>query len=241
MDDSSEGRTYSERYKVFDYPHIAIIDPRTGRSLWKKEGWTQEKPFSAEQFAEMAMDFCSRHSFDKPPLGPSKKPAAVPGQGPAPGSANGHGERKRPFMSEQEQLQAAMAASLKPGDAPDDDAENAGAEADEYEMEDDDGEVECLGNRDEMVTSETVQEEKPPSFNETLLAITVGDEPQAGARIQLRMPDATRLVRKFDKSDTVKTIYAFIAVSLPFPRATQSYILSHQLANFANFNFPANQ
>lgn len=221
MDDSSEGRTYSERYKVFDYPHIAIIDPRTGRSLWKKEGWTQEKPFMAEQFSEMAMDFCSRHSFDKPPLGPTKKPAAASGSAsgsasrPGSGPANGHGERKRPFMSEQEQLQAAMAASLKPGDAPDDGTENIDvdpdADADEYEMEDGDDEVECLGNRDEMVTTETVQEEKPPSFAETLLAITVGDEPEAGARIQLRMPDATRLVRKFDKSDPVKTIYAFIA------------------------------
>jgi hypothetical protein len=95
--DSSEGKTYVERYKLYDYPHIAIVDPRTGRSLWKKKRWTQEKPFTAEHFAEMAMDFCSRHSFDKAPL-PSKK-NSMP---------SGNGERKRPVMSEEEQLQAAV-------------------------------------------------------------------------------------------------------------------------------------
>lgn len=208
MDDSKEGRTYSERYKVFDYPHLAIVDPRTGRSLWKREGWTQEKPFSAEKFAEMAMDFCSRHSFDREPLAPSKKPAAAPAADS--GNDNGSGERKRPFMSEEEQLQAAMAASLKPRNQSDNNDEDA------YEMEEDndDNEIECLGVRDEMVTTEQAQkgrEEKSPSFFETLLTITVGEEPDAGARIQFRMPDATRLVRKFAKSDSVKSIYAFVA------------------------------
>lgn len=212
MDDSSEGRTYSERYKVFDYPHLAIIDPRTGRSLWKREGWTQEKPFTAEQFAEMAMDFCSRHSFDKEPLAPSKKSAAAASASPV----SGNGERKRPFMSEEEQLQAAMAASLKPGAVASSIPDNN--DDDEYEMEeddDDDNEVECLGVRDEMVTTEQehAEEQKAPSFADSLLTITVGDEPAVGARIQLRMPDATRLVRKFAKSDPVKTIYGFVAVS----------------------------
>ena len=204
-----------ERYKVFDYPHLAIVDPRTGRSLWKKEGWNQEKPFSAEHFAEMAMDFCSRHSFDKAPLPPSKKHAQA--------AANGNGERKRPFMSEEEQMQAAMAASLKPENSQENNESNKDDD-DEYAMEDadDDGDdIECLGTRDEMVTSHTekeevqeVEEEKPPSFFETLLVTAVGDEPADGARIQLRMPDATRLVRKFQKSDSVKTIYAFVAVRM---------------------------
>ena len=43
---------------------------------------------------------------------------------------------------------------------------------------------------------------------------TVGDEPASGARIQIRMPDAKRLVRKFAPEDTVKSIYAFVAVSV---------------------------
>lgn len=226
MNDSPDGQTYSERYKVFDYPHLAIIDPRTGRSLWKKEGWTQEKPFSAADFAEIAMDFCSRHSFDKAPLAPSKKTSN--GAGPTP---NG-GERKRPFMSEEEQLQAAMVASLKRDEA----QENIDVDGDEDEYvmeEDDDDDIQYLGTAEEMAQkSEDEEEEKQPSFIDNLLATEVGDEPPVGARIQLRMPDATRMVRKFAKSDTVKTIYAFVAVSYLFVPSFRSFS-SHSLVFFS--------
>jgi len=211
MDDSSDGRTYVERYKVFKFPHIAIIDPRTGRSMWKKEGWNQVKPFTSENFAEMAMDFCSRHSFDKEPPPPPKKSAAT---------NNGNGEKKRPYMNESEQIQAAMAASLNSNDNNDDE--------DGYIMEDDDDddddkEVECLGTQKQMIEEKV--EEKKPTFMETLLSVTVGDEPAAGARIQFRMPDATRLVRKFEKNDDVKTIYAFVAQNIEEAKKGKEFML----------------
>eukprot|EP00547_Thalassionema_nitzschioides_P006108 CAMPEP_0194211522 /NCGR_PEP_ID=MMETSP0156-20130528/10506_1 /TAXON_ID=33649 /ORGANISM="Thalassionema nitzschioides, Strain L26-B" /LENGTH=456 /DNA_ID=CAMNT_0038939101 /DNA_START=63 /DNA_END=1433 /DNA_ORIENTATION=+ len=195
MDDSADGQTYAERYKVCAFPHIAIVDPRTGRSLWKKEGWTQVKPFTAENFAEIAMDFCSRHSFDKDPLPPVKKSA----------TPNINGERKRPFMSENEQMEAAVAASLTSSNH---DGKSKGDE-DECIMEDDNYEIEFLGTRDGLVEADS--EEKKPSFLEKLLSVEVGDEPADGARIQMRMPDATRLVRRFGKNDAVKMIYAFVA------------------------------
>lgn len=187
MDDSQEGQVYAQRYKVIHYPHVAIIDPRTGRSLWKKEGWTQEKPFNAEAFAEVAMDFCSKHSFEKEPTS---------------------GKKKR-IMSEKEQMQAALVASLKSDES----------DEDEYVMEDDDDDdVQCLGTQEEMLASKALpqeEEKKPapaPSLIETLLSMPVGDEPADGARVQLRMPDAKRLVRRFQGSDPVKTLYAFVAV-----------------------------
>jgi len=58
---------------------------------------------------------------------------------------------------------------------------------------------------------------KEKSFVETLLEVDVGDEPtENGAVVQFRMPDGKKLVRKFKKTDTVKIIYAFVAVSLHF-------------------------
>ena len=54
VDTTSEGSTYSERYRVSGYPHVAIIDPRTARLMWKKEGWTQVNPMTPVQFAETA-------------------------------------------------------------------------------------------------------------------------------------------------------------------------------------------
>ena len=45
--------------------------------------------------------------------------------------------------------------------------------------------------------------------------MTITDEPTSGtiARVQLRMPDGKRLVRKFDGDASIKTIYAFVAQS----------------------------
>jgi hypothetical protein len=54
MTTNPEGQTYITRYKVSGFPHLAIIDPRTGALLWKKEGWTQVDPLTAEQFVEIA-------------------------------------------------------------------------------------------------------------------------------------------------------------------------------------------
>jgi hypothetical protein len=165
--------------------------------MWKKEGWTQENPMTAELFAETAMDFCSRHSFDKPPQAPRPTNAA---SRPA----------KRPMneMSEDEQLQAAMQASLQEATG-----DNDGDDVD-YEMEDDDDDVECLGTGGNVEDSKPEAEaKKEPSLLDQLLGTQLGDEPAAGARIQIRMPDGKRQVRRFDPSQTVKSIYAYIAVS----------------------------
>jgi len=190
MDVESEGRTYIERYQVGGYPHIAILDPRTGRLLWRKEGWTQENPFTATQFAEMATDFCSKNTFDRPPQAP--RAAAAAAARPA----------KRPMneMSEAEQLEAAMRASM--ADA------TGGADGDgdaEIQYEDDD--VEVVEER-----KPPAAEEKPPSLNDELLGVAVPAEPADGSRIQLRMPDGKKAVRRFMPSDPVRTIYAYIAV-----------------------------
>jgi hypothetical protein len=200
MDISPEGQTYSQRYHVHDYPHIAIIDPRTRRLMWKKEGWTQEKPMTAELFAETAMDFCSRHSFDKPPVAP--RPPGAASARPA--------KRAMHEMSDDEQLQAAMRASLQAATGDDDDAEVVMEDDD-----DDDDDVEYLGTNDDMKPEAVpAAEAKQPSLMDELVAMPVEEEPASGARIQFRMPDGKRQVRKFAQSDTVKSMYAFVAVSV---------------------------
>eukprot|EP00980_Cylindrotheca_fusiformis_P011906 scaffold2830_cov131-Cylindrotheca_fusiformis.AAC.27 len=195
MDISTEGKTYAQRYHVHDFPHIAIIDPRTRRLMWKKEGWTQENPMTAARFAEMAMDFCSRHSFDKPPVAPRPNGAA----------AANRNKRSMTEMSEDEQLQAAMRASL----------EDIGGDEDD-QINDDQEDVQFLGTSEsdakpKAVETPKAEEPETPSLLSELLGMTLEDEPAKGARIQLRMPDGKRKVRKFDPSKTAKTIYAFVA------------------------------
>ena len=230
MDTSQEGSVYAERYKVYDYPHVGIIDPRTRRLMWKKEGWTQQNPLTAEQFAEYAMDFCSRHSFDRPPQAP-RPPGSGSGTATATATAsttkNGL-PAKRPMheMSEDEQLQAAMRASLQNS------GDGNGDECD-YEMNDNDDDddvviVDSNGEKVEEADSKPRAIEKkeepvaapapapqapPPSMLDQLISDDLGDEPEKGARIQFRMPDGKRKIRKFDPSQSVKQVYAFVAVS----------------------------
>eukprot|EP00536_Pseudo-nitzschia_multiseries_P002588 jgi/Psemu1/251809/estExt_Genewise1Plus.C_340164 len=261
MDTTREGSQYADRYKVYDYPHVGIIDPRTRRLMWKKEGWSQQNPLTAEQFAEFAMDFCSRHSFDKPPQAPRPPGAAAKASSrPA----------KRPMheMSEEEQLQAAMRASLQEiagaasgtsgangaggngnGNGNGNDSDN---ESDyEYEMEEDNDDADNDDDDDDDVVAvweETADADSKPKAVETktaapaaaaaptpptpppppppptqapasvldgLVSFDLGAEPEKGARIQFRMPDGKRKIRKFDPSQSVRHVYAFVAQSNP--------------------------
>ncbi|CAB9505822.1 UBX domain-containing protein 7 [Seminavis robusta] len=193
MDISSEGRTYSERYAVHDYPHLAILDPRTGRLLWRKEGWTQEKPLTAETFAEYAMDFCSRNSFDKPP---SARPPT------SNGAVRPPVKRSMQEMSEDEQMKAAVNASLE---------KESGSQDEEMEDRNDDDNDEADAKPAAVEDAPPEEEKAGPSLLEDLKSVEVGDEPAKGARLQLRLPDGKRKVRKFAPSDTIKIIYAFLA------------------------------
>jgi len=233
---TAEGRTYVERYKVAGYPHLGILDPRTGKLLWRKEGWTQVEAVTAEMFVEMASDFCSRHSFDRmPTLGGGSVRGRPAGYGSGGNTASGSGgssshpmdvdarSGKRPIheLSEEEQLQAAIRASMQPdnndsnGDGDGDNAAGRGMD-DSVEIVD----IEDDSNNHPQKGGEGKEEEeeeglKKPSFETDIRVMAVGDEPAPGAgelaRVQIRMPDGKRLVRKFRGKDTIKVIYAFVA------------------------------
>jgi hypothetical protein len=224
--------TYVQRYKVEGYPHIAIIDPRTGSLLYRKEGWTQVNPLTAEQFVEIASDFCSRHSFDKLPM-PARHGYANGGGGGASGGGGGGGESslpaKRPVheLSEQEQLEAAIRASMEDaspssGDQHDDDDDEVQILEDDTKVDadksTDNGGNDNNNNSNEDGNNDNEEEEedsKLSPFEKEILSMTITDEPTSGtiARVQLRMPDGKRLVRKFDGDASIKTIYAFVAQS----------------------------
>jgi hypothetical protein len=129
-------------------------------------------------------------------------------------------------MSEEEQLQAAMRASLE-----DSGAGGGGGEYD-YEMDSDDDDdvviVDSTGQKmddaedskpkaaepkEEVAAAPAPEPPAPVSMLDELMAFEIGDEPEKGARIQFRMPDGKRKIRKFDPSQSVKHVYAFVAVS----------------------------
>lgn len=215
---SADGQTYITRYKVTGYPHLAVIDPRTGSLLWRKEGWTQVNPLTAEQFVEIASDFCSRHSFDKLPT--AARHAYANGElGVSAGISSptrpSSGE-KRPIheLTEEEQLQAAIQASMKNTNEDDSDDDNVevikavvGAKSDEADVNEDNN--------------------KGSVFEQEILTIEIGDEPTSGdmARVQIKMPDGKRVARKFAADAPVKLIFAFVAQSNDEARAGRVFEL----------------
>lgn len=125
-------------------------------------------------------------------------------------------------MSEEEQLEAAIRASMADaeggtsGGGSDGDGDGADEDGDSVEYDDEmDAEVQkkpAALSGDDPVAEE--DETVPETFEQELLDQDIGEEPTSAdgiARVQIRMPDGKRLVRKFRGEDSVKVIYAFVA------------------------------
>ena len=218
-----EGSQFVQRYHVASFPHISMIDPRTGRLLWKKEGWTQENPLSAESFAEIAMDFCSRNSLDRPPQAPRPQPTSQSSSSPTQQDATLNGGTPNvDAMTEEEQLQAAVKASMEQ-----EHQQQAVQPSTAASANDDDDEVQFLGNTaaeaaaaaaETTAVSGAAGAAAVPSVSwmQELWNVTV--PPEAGeespARISFRMPNGSRVVRSFGGLHPVRVVYAFVAVRI---------------------------
>ena len=58
QDGTSEAKTYGERYHVNNYPHVAIINPRTSQSFFSRD---DGRTYTKIQWAEMIQDFLGQH------------------------------------------------------------------------------------------------------------------------------------------------------------------------------------
>lgn len=98
--DSEEGKKFCQFYKVSQWPFVAVVDPRTGENMstWNK--------LDATIFCELVTDFLAEHPYSEPSedLSPSAKRM-----------------RRVPSIvdaTEDEQLKAAMQASLRQNKVP---------------------------------------------------------------------------------------------------------------------------
>lgn len=130
--------------------------------------------------------------------------------------------QKRPVqeMTEDEQMAAAMRASM----------ENVSTSVNGHGTMESNGEV-------EVVDVDAKPAAREPSMVDELLAMVVADEPAKGARLQLRMPDGKRIVRRFAPSDPIRIIYAFVAVRVLLLRTclNECMILVHSRCVFSFF------
>jgi hypothetical protein len=181
------------------YPHIAIVDPRTGEQV---KVWSRETP-KAPEFLMQLHEFLDRYSLNNNARNPvaKRKPEAKK-------------ERDIYQMTEEEQLQAAMQASL----------DTQGREGKSLKIDDPDALTRSIGD----LTGEgpgkaavsTHQDDAPliPASGslESPFAAIRSDrphvEPAAGpgvTRIQFRH-SAGRVIRRFNVSDPVLRIYEWL-------------------------------
>ena len=196
---------YFQDHQNYDlYPHIAIVDPRTGEQV---KVWSRETP-KAPDFLMQLHEFLDRYSLNNNARNPvaKRKPEVK--------------KQKDVYeMSEDEQLQAAMQASL----------DTQGAEANLPKVSDPDDLTRSIGdlpgngkgkavssNQDGDVVS--VSEDggqAPESLPSPFLSIRSDRhhvEPAPGpgvTRIQFRH-SAGRVIRRFNESDPVLTIFEWL-------------------------------
>lgn len=180
---SPEGQKFVNFYPVESYPHISIIDPRTGERV---KSWNVQ--LSPADFLMEVTDFLDANSLSDwsasgPP--PPKKPKS----------------KTVSEMSEEEQLNAALAASMESSE------ENELVEA-------------AMRESEKLAEASKLQPQQPPEAEGVDGVIAqVNVEPPAGdanaTRIQIRnSADGTRQVRRFYKCDSIRSLFAFIKASV---------------------------
>ncbi|KAL9540332.1 hypothetical protein MBANPS3_009745 [Mucor bainieri] len=201
--DSPEGARYNNLYSVSAYPHLAIVDARTGERI---KVW--EKALSPTDFMMDVTEFMEQNSPDSPAAAVPKRPKKA---------------KNVSDMSEEEQLNAAIAASL---DAPSDDATSAYPDVSEMDIEPKQSTKDKGKSSERMVVDPVDDDEKKDNSEEELKAGSAFDGIRAvkrdettdvanSTRIQLRMGDGSRIIRRFLKTDPVQHIFEFVKAEVP--------------------------
>ena len=202
--DDPRGNQYTQYYfqnKDADsaYPHIAIVDPRTGEQVKK---WSGPPAPKAPDFLMQLHEFLDRYSLQAAARNPVARRKAEVKQ-----------ETQVDRMSEEQQLEMAMQASLAgttqtKGDDPDDLTRSFGNVAQtkdvDHNMSGDSNAPRSNGTSPltsvfASISSNASHREPPPAEANT-------------TRIQFRHPNG-RVVRRFLLSDAVRNIYEWLKAS----------------------------
>jgi UBX domain-containing protein 7 len=182
------------------YPHIAIVDPRTGEQV---KLWSAEVP-KAGEFLMQLHEFLDRYSLSNHARNPVAKRKAETKKA-----------KKFDQMTEAEQLESALQASLGS-------ESEQGAKAkveDPDELTRNVGEKVGMERSAGMISDETINDgakehetSSIPSFFSLIASNCQHNEPAPGpdvTRIQFRHP-AGRIIRRFVVSESVRRIYEWL-------------------------------
>lgn len=206
--DDDRGMPYLQYYfqgsDVSDnYPHIAIVDPRTGEQV---KVWSGPPVIKPADFLIQLHEFLDRYSLKHNARNPvAKRKADIPT------------EKKLDSMTEEEMMEMALKNSLEGGAA----AEKI---ADPDELTRSIGDLKGKAradNIDDVLMSEEEAEEQEDEHVSAFRAIPsdhIHTEPPADpattTRIQFRHPSG-RVIRRFALTDTVQRIYEWLKSEPP--------------------------
>lgn len=201
-EDSQVGEEYKNYYPFQDYPHIAILDPRTGEQVKVFEPVVPK----VSEFLQEVHDFLSRFSLDP---GHKNPVVDMPRQKKDPDN-----------MTEEEQIEMAVRESLGKKEQPiliddeDDDMEEDKV-AKAYQNRPQNNDSNNNNNDDKSGYQDPTKD--PDQLSEedifaTILPESI-EEPAAGpdtTRIQFRLGSGKRVVRRFKLGDTVRTVFSVV-------------------------------
>ncbi|KAJ3366296.1 hypothetical protein GGF31_008105 [Allomyces arbusculus] len=217
----NDGRDYRMLYPVAGCPHVAILDPRTGErmAIVGSTAPTMTAPITRAprllkdpaEFVTFIFEFLDAHTLA------TAVPAAAP---PVPSVGGAEDDQLaaalRASAQDDAALQAALKASVSAAD--EDEALQAAlraslADASSASPKND---VVDMTNAE----SDAESEAEPAKGDDPIAALTplTDPEPPAGAgttRVQARLPDGQRLVRRFRLADPVSDLYRWIKAKVP--------------------------
>ncbi|ODQ68075.1 hypothetical protein NADFUDRAFT_81156 [Nadsonia fulvescens var. elongata DSM 6958] len=226
-DTSNDGAQYLQFYPFEEYPHIAILDPRTGEQL---KIWS-EAP-KASEWVQQVYDFLSQFNLESGH------------QNPIVGSTAARPKSDVNHMTEEEQIDLAVRQSLgqsKTGNSLENEIEVSDSDGDYMDADEgfsdlDDNEMTdtyatstskftqpesqvASVNEDNKKGEVEIQESGPLTEEDIFASIIPQDlpeptDPKTTTRLQIRLGDGTRIVRRFNLSDKIRDIYAFIKFSV---------------------------
>ena len=197
---------FQQHHDIDLYPHIAIVDPRTGEQV---KVWSGEVP-KAPEFLMQLHEFLDRYSLNNSIRNPVAKRKPEPKK-----------DKDVHLMTEEEQLERAMQASLATqtndaqlprADDPDDLTRSIGnldGKGKQNAADAERGEADAMSIFENGNQVSAVPLTSPFSL---ILSDRPHSEPAAGphvTRIQFRLP-AGRVIRRFTLSDPVRRIYEWL-------------------------------
>lgn len=227
--DSMSGTEYMNFYPFEKFPHIAIIDPITGERTKQWEGVPKVSKWCDEVY-----DFLNNFSVDPSAANPvvEHKPHVDPNS-----------------LSEEKQLEYAIKQSLgkTAEDAvnldSDEDVDNDDDDDDDDDVDDDDDSLEILetGDSSGPIVIDDADEKAfsapPKKLTEEQIIASIKPvehlEPTNATttRIQIRLGDGTRVVRKFDSESPVRVIYEAVKHQFADKVGSKLFTLASQREN----------